>query len=167
MSAAAAVAQVTRLSSRVISILGLNPSPFTLAGTNTYLIGSGPQRILLDTGQGVEEYQPLLASVLAEEACSISCVLLSHGHGDHIGGIHQVFSAVGGPVPVYKAPAVGDSAHLPPLPHPTLDIVEGQRFRTEDGSATLVAHATPGHTSDSMSFVLEEEGAVFVGDCIL
>ncbi len=44
-----AAASVTRLSERVVRIMGLNPGPFTLTGTNTYLIGAGPSRFLLGT----------------------------------------------------------------------------------------------------------------------
>ena len=55
-----------RLSPRVATVLGQNPSPFTGPGTNTYLLGTGHRPILLDTGQGVAIYPDLLARALKE-----------------------------------------------------------------------------------------------------
>ena len=51
---------VARLSPLVSVALGQNPSMFTGPGTNTYLVGSGDKRLLLDTGSGFDSYMPFL-----------------------------------------------------------------------------------------------------------
>ncbi|KAF2481791.1 metallo-beta-lactamase domain-containing protein [Neohortaea acidophila] len=147
----------TRLSPLVIRILGGNPSKYTLQGTNTYLIGRGAQRILLDTGEGKAIWSQTLRQTLRDEGATVGSVLLSHWHGDHVGGVADVKGLEGCEgVKVYKKVRPDGQQ---------LEIAHGQVFRTE--GATLRAFHSPGHTVDHMAFVLEEEDAMFTGDNVL
>ena len=85
------IPKLAKLSPSVISILGLNPSPMTLRGTNTYIIGKGKRRILLDTGDGQQpEYFLNLKKSLNFDKISIRDVILSHWHPDHVGGVQEM-----------------------------------------------------------------------------
>ncbi|KAF3763697.1 Metallo-hydrolase/oxidoreductase [Cryphonectria parasitica EP155] len=147
--------EVERLSPVCIRLLGGNPSKFTLQGTNTYLIGRGPKRLLIDTGEGKPSWIAALQRTLAEEGASVSAALITHWHGDHVGGIKDVLGLEGTAAKVYK--------HQPD--EGQIEIQDGQRFEVE--GATVTAHHTPGHTVDHMIFVLEEEDAMFTGDNVL
>jgi glyoxylase-like metal-dependent hydrolase (beta-lactamase superfamily II) len=152
-----------RWSERVAVVRGLNPGPFTGPGTNTYLIGTGPRPILLDTGSGRPEYVDLLERGL-RELCSTDApgdILVTHVHPDHIGGAASLTERFG-PRAVCKRPWVGkDEAHEIEL----TPIDDGFELRTE--GATLRALHTPGHSPDHLCFYLEEERAVFTGDVVL
>jgi ribonuclease/clavin/mitogillin len=150
-------------SKRVLTVLGKNPGPFTGPGTNTYLIGSGERRLLLDTGQGVAVYGELLEKALRELAggAGISAIILTHAHIDHIGGVAQVRNRFG-KIEVYK------------MPWPERDGAAGTRITPlEDGAlididgVTLRAIHTPGHAPDHLCYYLESERALFSGDVVL
>lgn len=145
---------IERLSPVCIRILGDNPSKFTLQGTNTYLLGSGSKRILLDTGEGKPAWAASIKSVLEQEQATIETVLISHWHHDHTGGIPDI-QAIAPSAKVFK--------HEPEAQQH--DIADGQVFKTD--GVTLTASHTPGHTVDHMVFVLEEEDAMFTADNVL
>jgi len=153
---------VDRWSDRVVVALGQNPGIFTGPGTNTYLIGTGRRRILLDTGEGRDAYLPVLAAALEHAGCDgIQEIVLTHGHADHIGGARSVVERYGA-MRISKRPALDtDDRHGLAI----TAIGEGSVVRTE--GATLRAIHAPGHAEDHLCFVLEEEGSLFSGDNVL
>jgi glyoxylase-like metal-dependent hydrolase (beta-lactamase superfamily II) len=149
-------------SERVTVTLGQNPGPFTGPGTNTYLIGQGPCRILLDPGQGVDAYLPRLEQAMEQSGCdSLQEIVLTHAHPDHIGGVEQVRARFG-PLEVKKKPWPELDGRYD---FPITAIDDGHRIQTE--GATLRAVHTPGHAPDHLCFLLEEERSLISGDNIL
>lgn len=122
-----------------------------LTGTNTYLVGRGYHRILIDTGEGKPQWKSLLQSVLQDEKATVQQALITHWHHDHVGGISDLLKI---------CPQVAVFKHSPE--EAQMDIQDGQVFHVE--GATLRAMHTPGHTADHMVFILEEEDALFTGD---
>ena len=170
-------------------VLGQNPGPYTLQGTNTYLIGAkGHSAILLDTGEDKQVYNPLLRKALTEVYTGVSDIILSHYHHDHTMGLKSVLLLLDelsfGKPNVHKI----TSEEEPELDKPTFDILAslkdkfepapsgpihalqgGQTFSVT-GGATLKVLATPGHTEDSASFLLQgnnEETVLFTADTVL
>ncbi|KAL8690938.1 MAG: hypothetical protein Q9218_003731 [Villophora microphyllina] len=145
-----------RISPRVIRVLGGNPGKFTLQGTNTYIVGTGSQRLLVDTAQGYECWTDWIQELLVAENISLSHVLLTHWHGDHTGGVPGLLE-------LYPNLSTGIYKNQPDEGQQPID--DGQIISVE--GATIKAVHTPGHSHDHMSFILEEENAMFTGDNVL
>ncbi|KGO75402.1 hypothetical protein PITC_080880 [Penicillium italicum] len=147
---------VAELSTEVVRILGGNPGDMQLQGTNTYLVGCGQERILIDTGQGCPIWLTTLVTYLEKHHLSISQVLLTHWHTDHTGGL---------PALLAQYPHLATAVHKAHPDRGQHSIRDGQTFTA--GGTTLRALFTPGHSQDHMCFVLEESGAMFTGDNVL
>jgi glyoxylase-like metal-dependent hydrolase (beta-lactamase superfamily II) len=150
-----------RWSERATVVLGQNPGPFTGPGTNTYVIGTGRERILLDTGQGIDTYDDILQRALADvcDNATLSRIVLTHAHPDHIGGVESV-RARHGELPVEKMPLPASDRGIEVRALGDGDVVEIE-------GATLEAFWTPGHARDHLCFLLREEKILFTGDNVL
>jgi glyoxylase-like metal-dependent hydrolase (beta-lactamase superfamily II) len=148
-------------SARVAVVLGQNPGPFTGPGTNTYLIGTGRRPLLLDTGQGLPQYLPLLERGVRETrgGDGLQEIVLTHGHADHIGGVEGVQRHFG-PLSVAKKPWDKLDGGLA-----VRAVDDGSEIETE--GATLRAIWTPGHAWDHLCWYMPEERALFTGDVVL
>ncbi|KRZ42221.1 Beta-lactamase-like protein 2, partial [Trichinella pseudospiralis] len=153
------------LSPRVYRILGCNSGSMTLQGTNTYLVGTGRKRVLIDTGEANNfAYLQYLSQTLSETGACICGVLCTHWHADHIGGVSNVarqYSVTN--LMKFRRANPEENIKYEEL---GFEFVQEGQLITVEGATLKVIH-TPGHADDHMSLQLLEENAIFSGDCIL
>jgi glyoxylase-like metal-dependent hydrolase (beta-lactamase superfamily II) len=128
-----------------------NPGMMTLDGTNTWVL-RGPrsdEMVIVDPGPDDDRHIERIAAL-----GKIGLVLISHKHGDHTDGIDKLVDRTGAVVR-----AVG-SGFLRGLGGPLVDgeVIEAAGLR-------IKVMATPGHTADSLSFLVDD--AVLTADTVL
>ncbi|MBB4662750.1 MBL fold metallo-hydrolase [Conexibacter arvalis] len=121
-----------------------NPGPFTLEGTNSWIVGRDPAWVV-DPGPALAAHLDALAAEL-EARGGLGGIALTHDHPDHAEGVGGLLERTG--------PAAVAAAHA-------ADLLLGDG----DAAGPLTAIATPGHAPDHLAFALGP--IVFSGDIVL
>lgn len=141
--------------------------------TNCYIVGD------TDTQQAVifdaPDSAPKILAVLKAESWTLTDILLTHSHFDHILAVGDLKAATGAQVrlhrddleqyrmlPEHMQIFTGHTAPEPPKPD--LLVEEGDTITV--GSMVFTVLFTPGHSSGHVSYILESERVVFSGDCL-
>jgi glyoxylase-like metal-dependent hydrolase (beta-lactamase superfamily II) len=136
-------------------LLEHNPSPMTLEGTNTWVLRAPgiEECVVVDPGDDDEEHLRRVA-----DQGPVALTLLTHRHHDHAAGARRFADLTGAPVRALDPSLVLGSEAL----------ADGDVVAAAGVELRVVT--TPGHTSDSLSFLLtgpDAEPAVLTGDTIL
>ena len=121
-----------------------NPGPYTLSGTNSWLVGRNPAH-LIDPGPAIPAHLDALAREIDERG-GLAAILVTHDHRDHSEAAATLHASSGAPVAAMRADA-------------DVELADG------DAVGPIVALATPGHASDHLSFLFGR--VCFSGDTVL
>jgi glyoxylase-like metal-dependent hydrolase (beta-lactamase superfamily II) len=134
-------------------MLAPNPGLMTLDGTNTWLLQApdDDRLVIVDPGPIENGHVDALA-----ELGPVALVVLTHGHFDHAESAPRLHELTGAPVTARDASLCIDSEPL-----------SQQTGRTSVGGLDWLTILTPGHSSDSVSFLLETDRALLTGDTVL
>lgn len=137
------------VSERAYCQLAPNPGGMTLDGTNTWiLIEPGDDHaVVIDPGPQDEAHLRSVLEYVESRGAHVALTLLTHGHLDHSESAERFGELTGAPTRALADFAVGATAGA--------------------GRLEVTVVATPGHTSDSVSFLLPAENALLTGDTIL
>ena len=125
----------------------------TLDGTNTWVLlePGSTQAVVVDPGPLVEQHLRAVLDRVEALGARVSLTVLTHLHHDHAEAAPRFAELTGSPVR-----AVGRGHD---------DVGDGEVLRV--GGLEVRVVATPGHTSDSISFALPADHALLTGDTVL
>lgn len=129
----------------VLRLRADNPGPFTLSGTNTWIVGRDPAWIV-DPGPLLDAHVEAIARAVAARG-GAGGIVVTHDHADHVEAVPEVARRTGA--------AVHGARYAGARP-----LAGGDRV----GPFTVVA--TPGHAPDHLAYVTAD-GVCFSGDAVL
>lgn len=153
---------VTRLSPRVRRITAPNPGFMTGPGTNSYLIAAGKDVAIIDPGPALDGHIDALIEEAQRDGGRIRWLLATHTHTDHSPAAARIKNITG-------AELIG----RPPPEHgnqdrdfaPDIEPTNGELMHI--AGCTVRAIHTPGHASNQVIYLLEEENMLFTGDHVM
>lgn len=137
-------------------VLAPNPGPMTLDGTNTWVLREpGAERVVLVDPGPLDEAHLDAQLAACGGAGRVALVLVTHHHHDHTDAVDAIHARTGAPV----------RAVSPDWCRAADPLTDGEAIDVEGLSLSVVA--TPGHTADSVSFVVGGDKALLTGDMVL
>lgn len=170
---------IERVEPLVARVLAPNPSPYTFTGTQTWIVGAGSDRAVIDPGPAggdnpghadITSTGHVDAILRALGDARLTAILCTHTHRDHSPAAAPLSVATGAPIIGCAPLAIRDDgpradAAFDPDYAPHRVLADGEQV-AGDGW-TLEAVATPGHTSNHLCYALLETGALFTGDHVM
>ncbi len=151
--------EVVTVAPGVRRVTAPNPGVMTGPGTNTYLVGDD-ELMLIDPGPELDAHRDVLLKTVGDRLRRILC---THTHRDHSPLARAIKAATGAEVLGFgMTPDDGrqDEAFVPDHALRDGDVVDCGRFR-------LRAVHTPGHASNHLCYLLEDQGLLFTGDHVM
>lgn len=158
-------------------VLAPNPSPMTLWGTNSYLVGEG-EVALIDPGPGLESHAEALLAALAPGE-RIGVILVTHSHRDHSSLAGAIAARTGAEVLAFGPSGVGRSPAMVALAEsglagggegvdegfaPTRRLADGEALQGP-GWGVIEALHTPGHFGNHLCLAWGDR--CFSGDHVM
>jgi len=150
--------EVYTVSPLVRRLTAPNPGVMTGPGTNAYIVGNDTLA-LIDPGPAIEEH---IEALLRLVGTRLRWILCTHTHLDHSPAASAIARAT-------RAQRIGmpppqDGRHDAGFA-PDWAMRDGERLQTPE--FTLHAVHTPGHASNHLCYLLEEERTLFTGDHVM
>ena len=154
----------------VVRFVANNPSVFTFKGTNTYIIGTDDLAIIDPGPEDDVHFQAIIDFVGGR---TVSHIVITHTHRDHIDGLPRMAEATKAKVCGFGRDASNQGALINPESTEYIDASFTPDIILKDGDTvkgsnwTLEALFTPGHAPDHLCLALPEQKVLFSGDHVM